>query len=144
MTDWVCSICLCKNKDNTVTLDGCNHTFHSQCIVTHLRINGPKCPNCRGLDERCNYSIPINEYEMEDSEDEEPFISNSFEEGDIYRPIGLDDDLEYSEFDIEIQNMLFDLSKLPENDKKSDGKEESNIIIEEEIDLYDSTIIESN
>tara|TARA_B100001287_G_C22606310_1_gene492913 strand:- start:290 stop:676 length:387 start_codon:yes stop_codon:yes gene_type:complete len=54
MSDWVCSICLESNDEDTVRLEPCNHKFHAKCVVTALRINGPSCPYCRGIDTRCN------------------------------------------------------------------------------------------
>ena len=61
MEEWVCSICLNNEKTSTVKLEPCNHEFHGNCIVTNLRINGPKCPNCRGLDERCKINFEYEE-----------------------------------------------------------------------------------
>ena len=49
---WTCSICLDSNCKNVVTLEPCMHRFHSQCIIQSLRINGHRCPYCRGVDQR--------------------------------------------------------------------------------------------
>ena len=78
MEEWVCSICLNNEKTSTVKLEPCNHEFHGNCIVTNLRINGPKCPNCRGLDERCKINF---EYEEQNyNYDEENYDNNSDDE----------------------------------------------------------------
>ncbi len=45
--DWMCTICLDDNSKNICTLEPCNHKFHSDCIITSLRINGKRCPLCR-------------------------------------------------------------------------------------------------
>ena len=65
MTDWTCSICLESNKDNVITLEPCGHTFHANCIVTALRINGVKCPYCRGIDNRCTETKSLNQNQTE-------------------------------------------------------------------------------
>lgn len=46
---WCCPICLEENEDNCYTLEPCNHRFHTRCIINSLRLNGPQCPYCRGL-----------------------------------------------------------------------------------------------
>jgi len=107
MSDWICSICLCNNKENTIKLEGCNHEFHSGCIVTCLRINGPKCPYCRGLDSRCQYSEPNQQFEVED-------IFSDVEVEPIY-PTEEDNSTDEnifdttSDFDMEIQEMLLNM-----------------------------------
>ena len=116
MSDWICSICLCNNRENTVKLEGCNHEFHSNCIVTCLRINGPKCPNCRGLDSRCQNSTPPYQ----------PFDINMFDDNQNLQDEGFQDinDIsnienvfdETSDFDMEIQEMLLNIV---ENDNTS-------------------------
>ena len=46
--DWICAICLDDNSKNIYNLEPCNHKFHSDCLIKALRINGKKCPVCRG------------------------------------------------------------------------------------------------
>lgn len=46
---WCCPICLEENEDNCYTLEPCNHRFHTRCIINSLRLNGPQCPYCRGI-----------------------------------------------------------------------------------------------
>lgn len=46
---WCCPICLEENEDNCHTLEPCNHRFHTRCIINSLRLNGPQCPYCRGI-----------------------------------------------------------------------------------------------
>ena len=50
----VCPICLDSCNDNIHILEPCNHMFHNECIIKSLRINGPSCPVCRGLDNNFN------------------------------------------------------------------------------------------
>ena len=47
--------------DHHFILQPCNHRFHTTCIVETLRINGPRCPLCRGLpgDQHAVENIPI-------------------------------------------------------------------------------------
>lgn len=111
MSDWICSICLCNNKENTVKLEGCNHEFHSECIITCLRINGPKCPNCRGLDSRCQYTEPT--FDFVSNDEVEPIFQDD-EIETIYPPdhdISNDENIfdVTSDFDMEIQEMLINM-----------------------------------
>ena len=64
--------------------------------VTCLRINGPKCPNCRGLDSRCRH------------------VELNFEFEPIYpsaEDISIDENIfdTTSDFDMEIQEMLLNM-----------------------------------
>lgn len=100
MENWVCSICLCNNKENTVKLEGCEHEFHCECIITSLRINGPKCPNCRGLDSRCQ----LEQYNYE------PEFTNS--DDDYTDDLEIDNTFDInSEFDMDIQHMLLNIAE---------------------------------
>jgi len=55
----LCSICLEEMNDKIVHNTQCDHTFHKECIIEHIKINitGPearitsnlKCPNCREI-----------------------------------------------------------------------------------------------
>lgn len=47
---WICPICLSDDQSNCHILEPCNHKFHVNCIIKSLRINGSKCPLCRGED----------------------------------------------------------------------------------------------
>ena len=69
MAEWTCSICLDNNKDNVVKLEPCGHMFHAICIVTALRINGVKCPYCRGVDNRCTNNKSQNNQVVQNSND---------------------------------------------------------------------------
>ena len=43
-----CAICYDNLSKNTTTIEGCNHTFHSQCIHKWINnTNTPSCPLCR-------------------------------------------------------------------------------------------------
>ena len=46
--DWKCTICLDDNSKNIYTLEPCKHRFHTNCLIKSLRINGKRCPLCRG------------------------------------------------------------------------------------------------
>ena len=51
-------------------LEPCNHKFHNECIIKSLRINGPRCPLCRGVDIHLNNNssesnIHFNNYNYE-------------------------------------------------------------------------------
>lgn len=47
VTDSTCSICLCGFEEgNDVTLVGCTHPFHFQCLLAWLSIK-PRCPMCQ-------------------------------------------------------------------------------------------------
>jgi hypothetical protein len=85
-----------------VKLEGCNHEFHSHCIVTCLRINGPKCPNCRGLDSRCRHIEP--NFEFEPNEEIDPIYPSA-------EDISIDENIfdTTSDFDMEIQEMLLNM-----------------------------------
>ena len=41
-----CSICLEELNENTTTLKNCDHTFHTNCVNSWLKIK-PSCPLCR-------------------------------------------------------------------------------------------------
>lgn len=42
-----CSICLCEETIDLVTLCPCRHTFHSSCVVQHFSTGGIWCPECK-------------------------------------------------------------------------------------------------
>ena len=47
--DVLCSICYDNmNSDNSYTINECNHTFHSKCLLDWFRTSSvPSCPYCR-------------------------------------------------------------------------------------------------
>jgi hypothetical protein len=50
----MCSICwetFSEENDDTHTLPECNHKFHSNCLITHLRTGNNSCPLCRSISE---------------------------------------------------------------------------------------------
>ena len=56
----LCAICLDElGTVNTHTLENCNHTFHSACLIHNLQYGNLSCPMCRnisiGNDDRANY-----------------------------------------------------------------------------------------
>jgi len=43
-----CPICYENLSKDTITIEGCNHTFHSKCIYKWINNNeSPSCPLCR-------------------------------------------------------------------------------------------------
>ena len=53
-----CSICLDNLVENTHTLEGCNHTFHSACLIKWLRTGSYGCPMCRGTQDKSYFKKP--------------------------------------------------------------------------------------
>jgi len=49
-----CPICLENIIHDSHILEPCNHKFHNECIIKSLRINGPRCPLCRGFNTSFN------------------------------------------------------------------------------------------
>ena len=79
--DDACPICLmpCDASDKDSSVLVCGHTFHSGCIITHLR-RDHRCPVCR-KDGQGNVAPPSRELQMEaeadlfDSDDEQDSVS---------------------------------------------------------------------
>lgn len=113
MEEWVCSICLNNDKTNTVKLEPCNHEFHGNCIVTNLRINGPKCPNCRGLDGRCkiNFDYEENNYEEENFDNGLVESDDNYDNESNYE-LNEDDNNIFNipDVDFELQELLLNIS----------------------------------
>ena len=138
MSEWVCSICLCNDKENTIQLGDCNHMFHSTCIVNCLRINGPKCPNCRGLDKRCQFVFPNEDMNFEDYSDNESIHNDEEIINDDVSEIEFFD--ETSEFDMEIQQMLLNIVDNNNQIVEESNKKNDTLEMEENIKQLDEEI----
>ena len=68
LEEWCCPICLDSNTDNCYTLEPCNHKFHTKCIIDCLRLNGPKCPYCRGYQKDSNVTTQNINYMTQEDE----------------------------------------------------------------------------
>ena len=43
-----CPICMeCFNSESNCVITECNHSFHANCLMTHVAHNGFGCPCCR-------------------------------------------------------------------------------------------------